>query len=108
MKTGCAIEKPQLRRAERLEPLLALLSVVALALLQLRDAARNVEAATRLATEVFPPLSVEVLSRHRYGESRALSLQEFLYALARLGGYQDRPKAGPPGWQVLWKGWGEL
>jgi Transposase DNA-binding len=108
MKTGCAIEKPQLRRAERLEPLLALLSVVAVALVQVRDAARSAPAATRLATEVFPALSVEVLSRHRYGEARPLSLREFYYALARLGGYQERPKAGPPGWQVLWKGWGEL
>ena len=49
-----------------------------------------------------------MLSLHRYGERRELSLREFLYALARLGGYQDRPKAGPPGWQRLWKGWGEL
>jgi hypothetical protein len=107
-KTGCGIEKPQLRKAGRLEPLLGLLSVVAVGLLQLRDAARCAEAAARPATELFPAVTVEVLSRHRYGERRALSLREFLYALARLGGYQDRPKAGPPGWQVLWKGWGEL
>jgi hypothetical protein len=107
-KTGCSIEKPQLRRAGRLQPLLGLLSVVAVGLLQLRDAARCAEAAAGPATEVFPTLAVEVLSRHRYGEPRELNLREFLYALARLGGYQDRPKAGPPGWQVLWKGWGEL
>jgi hypothetical protein len=107
-KTGCGIEKPQLRKAGRLEPLLGLLSVVAVGLLQLRDAARAAEAASRPATEVFPAVAVEVLSRQRYGERRALTLREFLYALARLGGYQDRPKAGPPGWQVLWKGWGEL
>lgn len=107
-KTGCAIEKPQLRQAGRLEPLLGLLSVVAVGLLQLRDAARCAEAAARPATEVFPAVAVEVLSRHRYGEPRELNLREFLVALARLGGYQDRPKAGPPGWQVLWKGWGEL
>jgi Transposase DNA-binding len=107
-KTGCAIEKPQLRKASRLQPLLGLLSVVAVGLLQLRDAARQEQAAARKATEVFPAVAVEVLSRHRYGEPRDLTLREFLYALARLGGYQDRPKAGPPGWQVLWKGWGEL
>jgi Transposase DNA-binding len=107
-KTGCNIEKPQLRRAGRLEPLLGLLSVVAIGLLQLRDAARQQEAASRPATEVFPAIAVDVLSRHRYGQPRDLSVREFLYALARLGGYQDRPKAGPPGWQVLWKGWGEL
>jgi len=107
-KTGCGIEGPQLRRAERLEPLLGLLSVVAVGLVQLRDQARRDEAAPRPAAEVFPGLAVEVLSRHRYGERRELSVREFLYALARLGGYQERPKAGPPGWQVLWKGWGEL
>ncbi len=107
-KTGCGIEKPQLRQAGRLEPLLGLLSVVAVGLLQLRDAARDEEAASRPAAAVFPAVAVEVLSRHRYGGARELSMREFLYALARLGGYQDRPKAGPPGWQVLWKGWGEL
>jgi hypothetical protein len=107
-KTGCGIEKPQLRQAGRLEPLLALLSVVAVALVQLRDVARAEEAGSCPATALFPALAVEVLARHRYRERRALSVREFLYALARLGGYQERPKAGPPGWQVLWKGWGEL
>jgi hypothetical protein len=107
-KTGCAIEKPQLTEAARLEPLLALLSVVAVALLQLRDAARSVEGASQAAAGLFGPLCVEVLSRQRYGERRELSVREFLYALARLGGYQERPGLGPPGWQVLWKGWGQL
>jgi hypothetical protein len=105
-KTGCSIAKPQLRRAGRLEPLLGLVSVVAVGLLQLRDAARCAEAAARPATEVFP--AVAVLSRHRSGQPRELSLRAFLYALARLGGYQDRPKAGPPGWQLLGQGWGAL
>ena len=107
-KTGCGIEKPQLRKAGRLEPLLGLLSVVAVGLLQLRDAARCPEAAARQATEVFPAVAVEVLSRHRYGEQRELNLREFLYALARLGGHQNRKGDGPPGWQVLWKGWTKL
>ena len=36
------------------------------------------------------------------------SIYEFYYALARLGGHQNRKNDHPPGWQVLWEGWTEL
>ena len=38
MKTGCDIENPQFTKVERLQPAIALLSIVALTLLTLRDA----------------------------------------------------------------------
>src|SRR5439155_19142349 len=41
MKTGCAIEAPQLTTVAALQPLIALLSVVAVALLNLRDLSRR-------------------------------------------------------------------
>ena len=41
MKTGCAIEAPQFTTAEALQPMIALLSVVAVALLNLRDLSRR-------------------------------------------------------------------
>jgi hypothetical protein len=109
MKTGCAVEALQLTTVERLQPVLALLSVVAVSLLELRDAGRTAEAQVRPATEVFSAESVAVLAGWRYGVPRTdLTLAEFCWALGRLGGHQNRRGDGPPGLLVLWRGWTEL
>ena len=55
-KTGCGIENPQFTRAERLEPMIALLSVVAVLLVNLRAAARQPERAAQPAATVVPAL----------------------------------------------------
>jgi hypothetical protein len=107
-KTGCAIEGPQLEARERLEPVLAVLSVVAVQLLRLRDLGRSEPTKGLPATAVFAAVQVEVLSLHRYGRRRELTVEEFLYALARLGGHLNRRRDGPPGWLVLWRGWMKL
>ena len=48
-KTGCRIEDMQFTTTDRLEPAIALLSVVAVTLLNLREAARRPDADTRRA-----------------------------------------------------------
>ena len=109
MKTGCQVESPQFTKEVRLQPAIAVLSVVALTLLQLRDASRRPDAQTRKATTVINPVYVEVLSLWRHGTIKlAWTVHEFYYALARLGGHQNRKHDHPPGWQVLWEGWKEL
>jgi hypothetical protein len=109
MKTGCRIESPQFTTEDRLQPALAVLSVVTLTLLQLRDASRRADAKTRKATTVINPLYVEVLSQWRHKKIKlAWTVHEFYYALARLGGHQNRKHDHPPGWQVIWEGWKEL
>jgi hypothetical protein len=108
-KTGCRIEDMQFTTTARLEPAIALLSIVAVTLLDLRDAARQEDAKTRLATTVVSPEYVEVMSVQRYGEIRPkLTVHEFFYALARLGGHQNRKRDRQPGWLVLWRGWMKL
>lgn len=82
--------------------------MVALHLLNLRDASRRPDAATRPATDLFPLLFVEVLSLWRFGRRQPLSVHEFFFALARLGGHQNRKHDHPPGWLVLWRGWTKL
>ena len=107
-KTGCAIEKVQLRDESRLKPAIAILSVVALTLLQLRDAARRPDARTRRAAEVVDSEAIQVLSTWQHGEPRPdWTVHEYYIALARLGGYRPR-KDCPPGWQVLWRGQARL
>lgn len=109
LKTGCGVETLQFTAVERLEPAIALLSVVATHLLALRDAGRRADADTRPAAELFPAAWVRVLSLWRYREDRpGLSVREFMLALARLGGHQNRTHDHPPGWLVLWRGWTKL
>jgi Transposase DNA-binding len=107
-KTGCAIEDPQFTKAERLQPTIALLSVVAVGLLSLRDLSRDERLSELPAAEVVDEELVDVLSGWRYGEVRPLSVRAFFLALARLGGHQNRKGDGQPGWLVLWRGWADL
>jgi hypothetical protein len=107
-KTGCAIEDPQFTYVERLQPMIALLSVVAVGLLSLRDLSRDARLRDLPATIVVDEEWVDILSGWRYDEVRPLTVREFFLALARLGGHQNRKGDGPPGWLVLWRGWMDL
>ncbi len=105
-KTGCAIEELQFTSTQALAPMIGLLSVVAVSLLKLREASRREDAHERPATEVVDRRYVAVLSSWRYGQVRLeLSVHDFFYALARLGGHQNRKGDHCPGWLVLWRGW---
>jgi hypothetical protein len=105
-KTGCGMERPQFTTRKALEVTIAMLSVVAVQLLRLRDLARRPDADARPATDVIDADYVEGLSLWRWKEARMnLSVKEFLYALARKGGHLGRPSDRPPGWLVLWRGW---
>jgi hypothetical protein len=105
-KTGCAIQDMQFTSLAAMKPMIALLSVVAVMLLNLRDASRRPDAKERPATELVDPAYVTVLSAWRYRTIRRnLSIHDFFYALARLGGHQNRKRDHRPGWLVLWRGW---
>jgi hypothetical protein len=108
-KTGCGLELPQFTTLKAMQVTMALLSVVAVQLLRLRDLSRRPDADTIAATEVIDADYVEVLSLWRLKEAKLdWSVKEFLYALARLGGHLGRRGDRPPGWLVLWRGWMEL
>jgi hypothetical protein len=105
-KSGCAIEELQFTSSAALTPMIALLSVVAVALLNLREASRRPDAKERPAAALIDARYVAVLSAWRYKKVRAdLSIHDFFYAVARLGGYQNRKRDHRPGWLVLWRGW---
>jgi hypothetical protein len=109
MKTGCGIETMQFDTVGRLEPAIAILSVVATTLLNLRDAARAPDAETRPAADVVAPIYVEVLAAF-YGKRLGTgpSVKAFFMHVARLGGHQNRKCDGFPGWITLWRGWMKL
>lgn len=106
-KTGCGMELPQFTTRKALEVSIAMLSVIAVHLLRLRDLARQED--DKPASEVVDLDYIEALSLWKWKEARMdLSAKEFLYTLARLGGHQGRKSDRLPGWLVLWRGWMEL
>jgi hypothetical protein len=107
-KTGCGVEKLQFTDTARLEPMIGVLAAVATTLLNLRAAAELPNAKSRPATEVVDRAYVEVLSLWRFRKAKALTIHEFFFALARLGGHQNYPSSKRPGWIILWRGWTEL
>lgn len=108
-KTGCGIEELQFTTTAALAPAIGVLSVLAVFLLQLRSASRDPRTQDHPATAYLPQVYVEVMSVRRHREVRRhWTVKEFYYALARLGGHQNRKSDGPPGWIVLWRGWTKL
>jgi hypothetical protein len=101
-KTGCSIQSLQFTSVDRLGPAIALLSALALTLLNLRDESRRTDAATRPAKTIVDRDYVAVLTAWRWGEVQMhVSIRDFYHALARLGGHQNRRHDHHPGWLVL-------
>ena len=100
----------QFHTPEALQPMIALLSVVAVLLLNLREAARRPDAPTRPATDVVAPIYEDVIRtwRHPKKAHAPLTVLEFYMAVARLGGHMNRKADGFPGWLTLWRGWQKL
>jgi hypothetical protein len=109
MKTGLGVEEMQFTTTAALEPMIALFSTIATALLNLRAIGRQPDAKTRPARELFSLQYLKVLSGWRYREFRRdLTIHDFLFGVARLGGHQNRKSDKSPGWLVLWRGWAKL
>jgi hypothetical protein len=109
LKTGCRVEDLQFTAVERLQPAIALISAVALTLLNLRDASRRPDATTRRADTLLGLEYIETLSIWRHGQPFPdWTIHDFFFALARLGGHQNRKHDHRPGWLILWRGWTKL
>lgn len=101
LKTGVGAERLQLHTAHRLFAAVALLSVVALALVDLREQSRRQPDAPAEAAGL-PPLYIQVLRSQQRRPLR--TVHQVYHALAGLGGHLGRTGDGPPGWQTLWRG----
>jgi hypothetical protein len=105
-KNGCREEARRFETAGRLEACLALLSVVAVRVLQLRGAleACPEEPATRVASAA----EVEVVRRATGQRGAELTVRDFVRAVARLGGFLGRKGDGEPGVRAVWRGYQRL
>jgi len=111
LKGGCRIEKTQLKTAERIEELLALLSAVAARLLALRQWARTEPDAP--CTEVLSEDEWRVLLAYTHkrplaGGLSPPTMREAVRMIGRLGGHLGRKGDGMPGVKTSWQGWRDL
>ena len=107
LKSGAGVEDSQLEQAYRLETLIAVLSLVAVRLLN-----------TKLLARACPDQALEPgqigaeglkVLEDRFGRPKEGWTQgTFWVAVARLGGFIGRKSDGMPGWQTIWRGWQRL
>lgn len=105
LKTGCRVEKHQVRTLGRLLPLIALDMVVAIFLMSLLSMARSQPQApakgwlcTHTRTALCQYLHKQKLS------PETLTLAQAVHHIACLGGFLARKSDGLPGAEVLWRG----
>jgi hypothetical protein len=107
LKSGTGVEQSQLERADRLEPLIGVLAVVAVRLLSTKMLARSrpesFEAAASFGLEMLTLLK-EKLGPPKGGWTN----RNLIRSVARLGGFIGRQQDGEPGWQTIWRGWQRL
>ncbi len=105
LKTGLGAERLQLETAARLFAATAIMSVVALRLLDLRELGRLCPDAPAGASGL-DRLELSVLAAETGRPLEAV--RDVLLALGRLGGHMNRKADGMPGWLTLWRGMNRL
>jgi hypothetical protein len=105
-KNGCSEEGRRFETAERMAACLAILSVVAVRIFQLRTALESQpdEPAEQVATHE----EIHVLRRFLKYASGPLTVRDFVRGVARLGGFLGRKNDGNPGVKTLWRGYQRL
>lgn len=107
LKSGTGVETSQLERADRLEPLIAVLAVVAVRLLGTKLLARSRPQTFEAATS-FGPQLLRLLEKKLGRPPDGWCNRNLIRAVARVGGFIGRKGDGEPGWQTIWRGWQRL
>lgn len=107
LKTGCHLEARQYETAKRLEAITAVLSILAVRLVQLKMTARDDP--QRPAEQVVPRKWIAMLQclRKRIF-SAPWTVREFYREMAKPGGFLGRKSDGEPGWITVWRGFEKL
>lgn len=106
LKTGCGFEQRHLQEQRSLENLLAIVSPIAVRLLQLRTLCR--EDPEQPALNWVEPEEAQVIAAQEGVAVEQLTIAQLVGAVAQLGGFLRRASDGSPGWQTLWQGWMRL
>ena len=102
-KTGCQVQERRLQHVDRLEPLLGLLSVLAVWLLTLKYVARDHP--DQPAAASAENRMVHLMARSLGKRADTLTIGELWRGIGRLGGHPGRKGDGPVGWLRAWRGW---
>jgi hypothetical protein len=103
VKTGCRLEQRHLQEQRSWENLLAVVSPIAVRLLQWRNLCR--EEPEQPATKWVEPEEAQGIASQQGVALEQLTIEQLVSSVAQLGGFLRRPSDGPPGWQTLWDGW---
>ena len=106
LKSGCGLEKLQLKTAKRLEMALATYSIVAWRLLWLTYQARrnpNNDCSVVLEPHEWKALYATIHGKN-YNQARPPTLAEAILWIAQLGGFLGRKNDGFPGVKTIWRG----
>jgi hypothetical protein len=101
LKTGMKAEDLQLEQANRLFAAIAVMSVVAMRLLDLRELGKGFPEAPAACTGL-DEFELEMLSLAV--ERELTTVTDVLLAIGRLGGHMNRRRDGMPGWITIWRG----
>jgi len=113
-KTGCCLEAVQLKRAEALQRWAALVAIVAVRLIPMRDLAQGAVRGDNLPSRSNQPQVLQTLvprtwlllvSKPARCDGIELTPRLFWLTIAQRGGFLGRKGDGPPGWLAVWRGW---
>jgi hypothetical protein len=107
LKRGAGIEDSQLKQAYRLESLIAVLSLVAIRLLNTKLLATACPDQMLLPEQIGAE-ALQILASRLGAPKAGWTQGTFWLAVARLGGFIGRTGDGSPGWQNIWRGWQRL
>jgi hypothetical protein len=107
LKSGTGVEASQLEQADRLEPLIAILAVVATRLLNAKLLARS-QPDSLAAGQSFGPELLALMEKKFGSPPGGWTNRNLIRAIARIGGFIGRKSDGEPGWQTIWRGWQRL
>jgi hypothetical protein len=102
LKTGLGVERLQLTTAHEWFAATAIMSIVAVRLLELRERLRQTPTAP---AEEAGLTELELTVLRARSPKPLLTVGEVSLALGRLGGHLNRTGDGWPGWLTLWRGW---
>jgi hypothetical protein len=105
-KNGCSQEDRRFETAERMETCLAILSIVAVRVFQLRSSLDSCPEAP--AEQVGSAQEIEAIRRFVKHKKKTFTVREFVHGIARLGGFLARKRDGDPGVRALWRGYQRL
>ena len=105
-KNGCSEEDRRFETAERMEACLAILSLVAVRIFQMRTALNSQpdEPAEQVATRE----EIQVVRRVTKHRKSSFTVKDFVRGVAHLGGFLGRKHDGDPGVKTLWRGYQRL